>query len=201
MQVKRLAVLVSGGGSNLQALMDAIASGEISAKIEIVISNREKAYGLTRASENGIPTYYLGIKNYPDAVARAEELNALLEAHAIDFIVLAGYLSILKPETIRQYEGRIVNIHPSLIPKYCGEGFYGHHVHEAVLANDERESGATTHFVDEGVDTGKIIYQEHVPVLPGDTVETLSARVLAVEHALIVRTVRDLCAGKIPYSK
>jgi phosphoribosylglycinamide formyltransferase-1 len=134
-------------------------------------------------------------------VARAEELNALLEAHAIDFIVLAGYLSILKPETIRQYEGRIVNIHPSLIPKYCGEGFYGHHVHEAVLANDERESGATTHFVDEGVDTGKIIYQEHVPVLPGDTVETLSARVLAVEHALIVRTVRDLCAGKIPYSK
>ncbi|MBS7527805.1 phosphoribosylglycinamide formyltransferase [Fusibacter paucivorans] len=199
--MKRLAVLVSGGGSNLQALIDAIQSGEISAKIELVISNREQAYGLTRAAQNGIATHYLGIKNYPDSNARAEKLNTLLAAHQIDYVVLAGYLSILKPETIRQYEGRIVNIHPSLIPKYCGEGFYGHHVHEAVLANGESESGATTHFVDEGVDTGKIIYQERVPVLKGDTVETLSARVLTVEHQLIVRTVRDLCSGSVKTSE
>ncbi|MDK2868236.1 MAG: phosphoribosylglycinamide formyltransferase 1 [Clostridiales bacterium] len=197
MQVKKLAVLISGGGSNLQALIDAIESGEISAKIEMVISNREKAYGLTRAEQNNIPTYYLGIKNYPDSDERAQALNALLASHHIDYVVLAGYLSILKSETIRQYEGRIVNIHPSLIPKYCGEGFYGHHVHEAVLANGESESGATTHFVDEGVDTGKIIYQERVPVLADDTAETLSERVLTVEHQLIVQTVRDLCSGSI----
>lgn len=197
MQVKNLAVLVSGSGSNLQAIIDAIEAGDIEGRIAVVISNRKNAYGLNRAQNHGIETAYLGLGNYPDEDERAEKLNEILAHHKVDFIILAGYLSILKASTIKAYEKRIVNIHPSLIPKYCGEGFYGHHVHEAVLENGERESGATTHFVDEGVDTGRIIYQETVPVLEDDTVESLSKRVLGVEHTLLVKTVRDLCLGQI----
>ena len=197
MQVKRLAVLVSGSGSNLQAIVDAIDEGLIPAEIAVVVSNRKEAYGLKRAESRGIETCYLGLGNYPDSDERATKLNEILDEKKVDFIILAGYLSILKASTIQKYEGRIINIHPSLIPSYCGEGFYGHHVHEAVLANGESKSGATTHFVDEGVDTGRIIYQESVDVYSDDTVETLSKRVLSIEHKLLVKTVRDLCMGQI----
>jgi len=197
MQLKRIAVLISGGGSNLQAIIDAIASGDINAKIVGVISSKVSAYGLERASSFGIPTFVVGKKTYPDLAERTDKLNEILTSLEVDLVVLAGYLSILQPSTIKAFEGKIINIHPSLIPKYCGEGFYGHHVHEAVLANRETSSGATTHYVDEGVDTGKIIYQESVPVIAGDTVESLSQRVLEIEHKLIVKTVKNLCVGQL----
>jgi phosphoribosylglycinamide formyltransferase-1 len=193
MQVKRIAVLISGGGSNLQAIIDATESGEIKAEIVGVIASKASAYGLVRASSHGISTFVIGKQTFPDLKVRTDKLNEILTSLEVDLVVLAGYLSILQPSTIKAYEGRIVNIHPSLIPKYCGEGFYGHHVHEAVLANGEVVSGATTHFVDEGVDTGKIIYQESVPVIEGDTVQSLSQRVLEIEHKLIVKTVKHLC--------
>jgi len=191
--MKRIAVLISGGGSNLQAIIDATASGEINAKIVGVIASKEGAYGLERALAHDIPTFVIGRQQYLDLDERTRKLNDVLTSLKVDLIVLAGYLSILQPSTIRAFEGKIINIHPSLIPKYCGEGFYGKRVHEAVLANCESLSGATTHYVDEGVDTGKIIYQESVPVIAGDTAETLSQRVLAVEHKLIVKTVKHLC--------
>ncbi len=185
----KVAVLVSGGGSNLQALMDA---DQDVYEIVLVISNRRKAYGLERARMAGIPTAYFGKGNFPDQEERFEAMQDLIESKGIDLIVLAGYLSILPAKIVTDYEKRIINIHPSLIPQYCGEGFYGHRVHDAVIQAGEKESGATTHFVDSGVDTGEIIMQKRVPVLDGDTSETLASRVLEVEHQIIVETVKTV---------
>ncbi|MBF4694606.1 phosphoribosylglycinamide formyltransferase [Fusibacter ferrireducens] len=193
----KLAVLISGGGSNLQAIIDAIESHELDAEIKVVISNRKNAFGLERAQKHNIKTAYIGIGNYKDISARHEALLNLLVNEAVDLVVLAGYLSILSPKIIKQFEKRIINIHPSLIPKYCGEGFYGEHVHEAVILNQEKESGATTHFVDEGVDTGEIIRQERVSVMADDTAKTLAARVLEVEHRLMVGTIKAIQMGQV----
>lgn len=193
----RLAVLVSGGGSNLQAILDAIQSGSLDAEVACVISNRKAAFGLERARKFGIEDIYIGKGNYPEESLRDKALLEVLEAQNIDLIVLAGYLNILPSAVVKRFKGRIINVHPSLIPKYCGEGFYGHHVHEAVLAAGETESGATVHFVDEGVDTGAIIAQRTVPVMPDDTVETLSARVLKVEHRTLVETIIGIAEKRI----
>lgn len=173
----KIAVLVSGGGTNLQALIDKIQAGQLpQAEIVKVIASKESAFALERAKKAGIAT----------AVAKEqpEVLHELQRAEA-EIIVLAGYMKVLAPEIIEKYRNRIINIHPSLIPKYCGKGFYGIRVHRAVLEGGETESGATVHYVDEGVDTGKIILQEKVPVLPGDTPEELAARVLEVEHRIL----------------
>lgn len=173
----KVAVLVSGGGTNLQALIDKQRSGEIAdAEIVRVIASREGAYALERAARAGIET----------AVAPGQEEVALeLEKCGAQLIVLAGYMKVLSKEIIEKYRNRIINIHPSLIPKYCGRGFYGSRVHKAVIAGGEKESGATVHFVDEGVDTGKIILQRKVPVFEKDTPEELAARVLEVEHVIL----------------
>lgn len=175
----KVAVLVSGGGTNLQALIDKVAGGELdNVEIVRVISSREDAFALERAGRAGIAT----------AVAKEQQdvLRELQESGA-EIVVLAGYMKVLSPEVIAAYRDRIINIHPSLIPKFCGKGFYGKRVHKAVLEAGEKESGATVHYVDEGVDTGRIIIQEKVPVLDGDTPDTLAARVLEVEHEILAR--------------
>lgn len=173
----KVAVLVSGGGTNLQALIDKVQSGELD-EVELVkvISSKEGAFALERATKAEIPA----------SVAKTQEdvLSELNESGA-EMIVLAGYMKVLSPEIIKAYRNRIINIHPSLIPKYCGKGFYGIRVHQAVIAGGETESGATVHYVDEGVDTGEIIIQRKVPVKPGDTPEELAARVLEVEHVIL----------------
>lgn len=186
----RISVLVSGGGTNLQAVIDGAESGSIrDAKVVRVISSNSNAYALERARKHNIDAMVIGKENYPDGGERTKAIIAALDEAATDLVILAGYMSILEPSLIEAYRGRIVNIHPSLIPKFCGAGFYGKHVHEAVLAAGEKESGATVHYVDEGVDTGPVIIQEKVPVLEGDTAETLAARVLETEHKILRKAV------------
>jgi len=173
----KISVLVSGGGTNLQALINSVERGTLSgAEIVLVISSREGAYALERAKQ-------AGIKNA--VITNTEELIKALEEARTDLIVLAGYMRILQPDLIKKYSRRIINIHPSLIPKYCGKGFYGERVHRAVLAGGEKVSGATVHFVDEGVDTGKIILQRKVPVMDDDDEKTLATRVLSIEHQIL----------------
>lgn len=177
MEKTKVAVLVSGGGTNLQAIIDKVADGRLP-QVELVkvIASKESAYALERAANAGIET----------AVAKEQpQVMAELEASGAEIIVLAGYMKVLSPEIIKKYRNRIINIHPSLIPKFCGKGFYGIRVHNAVIAAGEKESGATVHYVDEGVDTGEIILQEKVPVLEGDTPEDLAARVLKTEHVIL----------------
>ena len=183
----RVAVLVSGGGTNLQAILNAVSDGRITnVKICGVISNRPDAYALQRAEKAGVPGICVSRKGF---ATRAEFEEALLDAvdslHP-DLIVLAGFLVIIPPAMIRKYERRIINIHPSLIPSFCGDGFYGLHVHEAVLARGVKVTGATVHYVDEGTDTGPILLQQAVPVQPGDTPEVLQRRVMEQAEWIIL---------------
>lgn len=179
----RVAVLVSGGGTNLQALLDALHDSP-SARVARVISNRPDAGALERARRAGVPTTVLRDANDP-----AELLSALAGAQ---LVVLAGYLKLVHPSVVARFRGRMINIHPALLPDFGGPGMYGHRVHEAVLASGAKESGATVHFVDEAFDRGTIIAQEKVPVQKGDTAETLAARVLEAEHRLLPKVVLDL---------
>ena len=175
----RVAVLVSGGGTNLQAIIDAVKDGTITnTELVVVISNNANAYALTRAKENGIEALCISPKDYAD---RADFHKALLEKInelKVDLIVLAGYLVKIPEEMVHQYSHRIINIHPSLIPSFCGVGYYGLHVHEAVLEKGVKVTGATVHYVDEGMDTGEIIAQKPVMVEEGDTPEILQKRVM-----------------------
>jgi formyltetrahydrofolate-dependent phosphoribosylglycinamide formyltransferase len=197
----RLAVLISGSGTNLQAIIDGCQSGAIPAAVALVISSREEAYGLVRARQAHIPTAIFRRKDFPDNAAAVTHLLGLLQTHRIDMIALAGYLKIVPPEIIRAFPRRIVNIHPGLLPGYGGKGMYGHYVHEAVIANREKESGVTVHLVDEQYDHGQILAQEKVRVLPEDTPDTLAARVLVVEHRLYPRVIRELCESIIKESR
>lgn len=198
MEKKKISVLVSGGGTNLQALIDRIADGSIPcAEIARIISSRPDAYALTRGEKSGISTMVVSAKEYPDRKERTRKLLEALDSAKTDLVVLAGYMSILDPEVIARYRRRIINIHPSLIPKYCGSGFYGERVHQAVLAGGETVSGATVHFVDEGVDTGEIILQRQVPVLASDDAVTLAARVLLAEHQILPEAVTLFCEDKL----
>ncbi len=174
----RVAVAVSGGGSNLQALLDALGAGA-PAIVVLVLSNRKEAGGLERARKQGVPAVVLA-----DPVSPGEWL-ALLERHRVDLLVLAGYLKLVPPEVVRAREGRILNIHPSLLPDFGGPGMYGRRVHEAVLASGAHESGASVHLVDEVYDRGPVLARMTVPVLAGDTPATLAARVLEAEHRLL----------------
>lgn len=189
----RISVLVSGGGSNLQALIDAEQAGLLgNGKIVQVISGRAEAYALTRAAANGIPSIVIDKIRFPKDHDRNDAILSALQSAATDLVVLAGYMNVLAPNVVSYFRNRIVNVHPALIPKHCGKGMYGQHVHKAVLAAGEKESGATVHLVDEGVDTGRILIQERIPVLPGDTAETLAARVLEIEHKILPAAVGQL---------
>lgn len=200
MEIARIAVLVSGGGTNLQALLDGLQDGHTPGAIALVVSNRREAYGLERARNAGVEALYIGRGNYPEAEARGAALLEALVSRNIQWVVLAGYLDILPLAVTRQFANRILNIHPALIPAFCGMGYHGLKVHEAALARGVKVSGATVHFVDEGADTGPILSQETVPVLPGDTAETLQQRVLAVEHKLLLAAVEAAVEGRIMWT-
>jgi phosphoribosylglycinamide formyltransferase-1 len=186
----RVAVLVSGGGTNLQALIDAAASGILhSGEIVLVVSSRPDAYALTRAQNAGIETLTITKADGEQALFHA------LESRRIDLIVLAGYLTILGADLVRRYENRIVNVHPSLIPAFCGKGYYGLKPHEEAMRRGVKITGATVHLVNEIPDGGKILAQKAVDVLPGDTPEILQRRVMVeAEWVLLPRAVEDLCA-------
>lgn len=195
----RVGVLVSGGGTNLQAIIDAVKSGDITnASLEVVISNKKDAYALTRAAENGIKAESVCIKDYENRDEFNKALIERLDSYKLDLIVLAGFLVVLPPELIQKYRNKIINIHPSLIPSFCGNGFYGLHVHEKALERGVKVTGATVHYVDEGTDTGPIIYQRAVEVLPGDTPEVLQKRVMEqAEWKILPKAINDIANGKI----
>lgn len=190
----RTAVLVSGGGTNLQAILDAKAAGKIpSAEIALVVASNSRAFALTRAERAGVPGVVVHKEKDEDIVHYGERLLEVLHAHGIGLVVLAGFLTILTENVIRAYDHRIINIHPSLIPSFCGAGFYGLRVHEAALAKGVKVTGATVHFVNEIPDGGDIIAQKAVEVEPGDTPETLQRRVMEqAEWLLLPRAVEDV---------
>ena len=194
-----IAVLVSGGGTNLQALIDAQAAGQIqNGAISLVISSRTDAFALERAKKAGIPTRVLLRKGFAEQAEYDAALLALLKEFQIQLVVLAGFMTIISETVIRQYENQIINVHPALIPSFCGPGFYGLHVHEAALEKGVKVSGATVHFVNEVCDGGPIILQKAVEVLPDDTPETLQRRIMEqAEWKLLPRAVELFCAGKI----
>ena len=190
-------MLCSGGGTNLQAVIDAVEAGTIDGEIVLVLSNASKAYALERARKHNIPAVFVSKKQAGSDEAFNDEILRKLKEVNAELVVLAGYLPIVGKQVVKAYEHRIINIHPALIPSFCGPGMYGHHVHEAVLAYGAKISGATTHFVDEEVDHGGVIMQMSVPVLEDDTPETLAARVLTVEHQILPESVRLFCEGKL----
>lgn len=197
--MKRIAVLVSGGGTNLQALIDAQGRGEIvNGEIAAVISSKPGAYALERAAKAGIPGYVMARKDYPDSRAYTVALRDRLKALGIDLVVLAGFMIILTEELVEAYPNAILNVHPALIPSFCGEGFYGLHVHEKALEYGVKVSGATVHFVSAECDGGPIVLQKAVPVEEGDTPETLQRRIMEqAEWVLLPRAVSLFCQDKL----
>ena len=195
----RVAVLVSGGGTNLQAIIDAINAGNITnTELEVVISNNKNAYALERAKQAGIDAVCVSPKDFENRELFNEALIAKIDEYNVDLIVLAGCLVVLPKALIKKYEGKIINIHPSLIPAFCGTGFYGLKVHEAALERGVKVTGATCHFVDAGTDTGPIIYQKVVEVLPEDTPSVLQQRVMEqAEWVILPQAIDDIANGRL----
>ena len=191
----KIAVFVSGGGTNLQALIDAAKRGEIpSGEIALVLASNDKAYALTRAAENNIPSAVVKRKDYENQIAYEEAVKGVLAENGIDMIVLAGFMTILSENFTSAYPKRIVNVHPSLIPSFCGEGFYGLRVHEAALEYGVKVTGATVHYVNEIPDGGEIILQKAVEILEGDTAEVLQKRVMEqAEWIILPQSAEKVC--------
>jgi len=196
---KKVAVLVSGGGTNLQAILDAASRGEIPhGEIALVAGSKEGIFALERAHKANVPTRVIKRKDYETPEAFSEGLIGILKEFAIDYVVLAGYLTVLPKQVIKAYPNRILNIHPSLIPSFCGDGFYGLKVHEAALQRGVKVTGATVHFVDEGTDTGPILLQKAVEILPGDTPEVLQKRVMEeAEWKLLPKAIELVTSGQL----
>ena len=195
----KIAGLVSGGGTNLQAIIDKIAEGVITnTEIAVVISNNKNAYALERAKQAGIEAVCVSPKDYENREQFNQEFLKTLDSYQVDLVVLAGFLVVIPPAMIQKYENRIINIHPSLIPSFCGKGYYGLKVHEGVLARGVKVTGATVHFVDEGTDTGPIILQKAVEVQNGDTPEILQRRVMEqAEWEILPRAIHLIANGKV----
>ena len=195
----KIAVLVSGGGTNLQAVIDAIAAGTITnSRIEVVISNNKNAYALERAAQNGITHRCISPKDFADRDEFNRELLLALNSYSVDLVVLAGFLVVIPPEVIAAYKNRIINIHPSLIPSFCGVGYYGLKVHEKVLERGVKITGATVHFVNEGMDEGPIIAQKPVMIEQDDTPEILQRRVMEqAEWILLPQAIDDIAHGRL----
>lgn len=194
----RIAVLVSGGGTNLQALLDAQSAGKLpSGEIALVVSNVRGAYALTRAADAGVPALTITRKDCGGQVGFESALAAALTEARIDLVILAGFLSILSADFTAQYPERILNIHPSLIPSFCGEGFYGLKVHEAALRYGVKVTGATVHYVNEIPDGGKILLQKAVDILPDDTAETLQRRVMEQAEWILLPQAAELVSAKL----
>ena len=183
-----IGVLISGGGTNLQAIIDETKSGGINGTVKLVISNKENAYGLERARLSKIKPFY---------ETDEDKIIGLLKENNIDLIVLAGYLKIITPKFVDEFRNKIINIHPSLIPSFCGKGYYGEKVHQGVIDYGAKVTGATVHFVDEGADTGAIIMQEAVNVEQDDDAKSLAKRVLEVEHRILKESIRLFCENKL----
>ena len=195
----KIAVLVSGGGTNLQAIIDAIASGKITnTEIALVISNKEGAYALKRAEQAGIKGAVISPKNYADKEAYSQDMIKTIKDAGCELIVLAGFLVVLPESFVNAFEGKIINIHPSLIPSFCGDGFYGLKVHEKALERGVKVTGATVHYVDSGTDTGPIIDQKAVYIKPDDTPETLQRRVMEeAEWVILPKAIDDIANHRI----
>ena len=195
----KIAVLVSGGGTNLQAIIDKIAEGVITnTEIAVVISNNKNAYALERAKQAGIEAVCVSPKDYENREQFNQEFLKTLDSYQVDLVVLAGFLVVIPPAMIQKYENRIINIHPSLIPSFCGTGYYGLKVHEGALARGVKVTGSTVHFVDEGTDTGPIILQKAVEVQNGDTPEILQRRVMEqAEWEILPRAIHLIANGKV----
>ncbi len=195
----RIAVLVSGGGTNLQAIMDQIAAGKIKdTEIVTVISNNKNAYALERAAKAGVPSQCISPKDFENRDAFNEALIKAIDEAKVDLVVLAGFLVVIPEVMVKKYKNRIINIHPSLIPSFCGTGYYGLKVHEGVLNRGVKVTGATVHFVDEGTDTGPIIYQAPVFVEEGDTPERLQRRVMEeAEWVILPKAIDAIARGKV----
>jgi len=194
-----LGFLASHGGSNMQAILDACRAGRLDALPRVAISNNSQSGALERARRDGVPAFHVSGATHPGGAEDGAILR-LLRAHGVDTVLLAGYMKKLGPLVLGAYRGRILNIHPALLPKYGGQGMYGMRVHEAVLAAAERKSGATVHLVDSRYDHGPILAQREVPVEPGDSPASLAARVLVQEHTLYVETLQRIAAGEIRLS-
>ena len=188
----QIGVLASGGGSNLQSIIDRSLDGSLAGDVVLVISNNSGAKALERARLHGIDRLHISALTEGSFEAADKMITAELAARGVDLVVLAGYMKKVGPVLLQTYAGRIINIHPALLPKFGGEGMYGMRVHEAVIAAGERESGATVHMVDNTYDHGPVLSQAKVPVLPGDTPETLQKRVLEKEHEILPRTIQEL---------
>jgi phosphoribosylglycinamide formyltransferase 1 len=192
-----LGFFASGRGTNMQAVIDACNSGLLAVKPCLVISNNSASEALSRARQEGIQAYHFSSKTHPDPSQLDQAILSTLQQHQVDLVVLAGFMKRLGEQTLSTYQGRVINIHPALLPKYGGEGMYGIHVHAAVIAAGDRETGVTIHLVDREYDHGDIIAQARVPVLKGDTAETLAERVLIREHTFLVETLQRIIAGTI----
>lgn len=195
----KIAVCVSGGGTNLQAIIDAVENGNITnTEIAVVISNNKNAYALERAKKHNIEGICISPKDYADRAEFNKAFLAKLDSYEVDLVVLAGFLVVIPPEMIAKYRNRIINVHPSLIPSFCGTGYYGLKVHEGALERGVKVTGATVHFVDEGTDTGPIIFQKAVAVEHGDTPEILQRRVMEqAEWIILPKAIDAIANGKV----
>ena len=190
----KIGVMASGGGSNFKAIIERIGEGDLEAQCKFLITNNGTCGAVEHAKEYGIPVYHISGKTHPDVAAYEAALLEVLDRYNVDLLILAGYMKALPVSIVRRLTDRILNIHPSLLPKFGGKGFWGIHVHEAVIAAHEKESGPTVHLVSEEIDKGRILAQVKVPVLEDDTPEVLAARVLVQEHNLYWKTIRDYAA-------
>ena len=190
----KIGVMASGGGSNFKAIIDHIGEGDLEAQCKFLITNNAGCGAVSHAQEYGIPVYHISGKTHPVAADYEAAMMEVLNKYDVDLLILAGYMKALPVCMIQRMPDRILNIHPSLLPKYGGKGFWGIHVHEAVVAAHDKESGATVHLVGEEIDKGTILAQTKVPVMPDDTPEVLAARVLEQEHNLYWKTIRDYAA-------
>lgn len=195
--MKRIGALVSGGGSNLQAIIDAIKEDRLQAEIGVVISNKAGVYALERAEQNGIPTVVIDHKSFNSVVEFSQAILECLKRYQVDLVCLAGFLRILDRVVIDAYPNRILNIHPALLPAFGGKGMYGHHVHEAVIASGTKYTGATVHIVTPETDVGPIITQGIVGVADDDTPESIAAKVLKVEHQIYPEAIRLLLEDQV----
>lgn len=192
----RIAVLASTRGTDLQAIIDEIKAGRLHAQLACVISNKKDAYALERAKNQGYKTYFVDSKE-KSRIEFDREMARIIKNEKADLIVLVGYMRILTPYFVGEFKKRIINVHPALIPKYCGKDFYGNNVHEAVLRSGDKETGMTIHFVEEGVDTGPIIIQKKCPVLPNDTADSLKERVQKLETEWYPKAIQMFVENKI----
>ena len=193
----QLGFLASHGGSNVQAIIDACRAGELRAEPRVVISNNSGSEVLRRAAREGVPGFHLSTRTHPKPEDLDAAIEGLLVDHGVDLVVLGGYMKKLGPGVLGRYRGRVLNVHPALLPAYGGQGMYGERVHAAVLAAGERVTGVTVHLVDDEYDQGPILAQAEVPVLEGDTVESLRERVLRREHRLYPETLQRIATGEI----